>query len=113
MFSNHSIHFYYIEFQQFSATETVLSSIMDEIPSIRKTKLRMVAFRGCGCLLFFILGLPMTTQVTDIMLWGGEFIWYVFISLNVNNSYQNLVERGLLLSKQAFYIVIPMFVFLL
>ncbi|XP_060552019.1 sodium- and chloride-dependent glycine transporter 2-like [Ruditapes philippinarum] len=47
---------------QFSATETVLSSIMDEFPSIRRSKFRMVAFRGCGCLLFCALGLPMTTE---------------------------------------------------
>ncbi|KAL4218936.1 hypothetical protein ACF0H5_021523 [Mactra antiquata] len=47
---------------QFSSTETVLSSIMDEFPSIRKSRMRMVMFRAGGCILFFLLGLPMTTK---------------------------------------------------
>nr|WLN44357.1 ORPHAN2 [Sinonovacula rivularis] len=58
---------------QFSATETVLSSIMDEFPSIRKSRVRTIGFRAVGCFTFFLLGLPMTTQ-------GGYYLLHLIDS---------------------------------
>lgn len=59
-------------FIQFSATETVLSSIMDEFPSIRKSKARTIGYRA-GCIfVFFLLGLPMTTGVTSHSIFASQ-----------------------------------------
>ncbi|XP_052222330.1 sodium- and chloride-dependent glycine transporter 2-like isoform X2 [Dreissena polymorpha] len=55
---------------QFSATETVLCSIMDEFPSLRASRLRTAGFRASGCLVLFLLGLPMTTE-------GGFYLFYL------------------------------------
>ncbi|XP_052813847.1 sodium- and chloride-dependent glycine transporter 1-like isoform X2 [Mya arenaria] len=47
---------------QFSIVETVLTGLIDEFPWLMRGRGRTVAFRGCFCLLGFLLGLPMVTE---------------------------------------------------
>jgi hypothetical protein len=47
---------------QFSAAETLMTSIIDEFPAFFKTRKRQMAFRITVCLLGFLLGIPMVTQ---------------------------------------------------
>ncbi|CAG5119645.1 unnamed protein product [Candidula unifasciata] len=47
---------------QFSAAETLMTSIIDEFPHFFRQRKRQVLFRISVCLLGFILGIPMVTQ---------------------------------------------------
>jgi SNF family Na+-dependent transporter len=47
---------------QFSAAETLMTSIIDEFPQFFKVKKRQMLFRIGVCLAAFILGIPMVTQ---------------------------------------------------
>lgn len=112
---------------QFSAVETILSSIMDEVPSIRKSKWRMIGFRGCGCLLGFLLGLPMTTQggfyllnLIDNyvggfpLLFSGMFEIIAIIYIYGVVSFRKDIEMMLgytLFSRAAFFFFIPAWCF--
>lgn len=112
---------------QFSATETVLSSLMDEFPVIRRSKLRMAAFRAFGCSLFFLLGLPMTTEggfyllnLIDNyvggfpLLFAGIFeivaVIFVYGVVKFKKDIEMMLGRRLM-TKIAFVFFIPMWVF--
>ncbi|KAK0043211.1 sodium- and chloride-dependent glycine transporter 1 [Biomphalaria pfeifferi] len=47
---------------QFSAAETIMTSIIDEFPKFFNTRKRQTIFRIAVCLMGFILGIPMVTQ---------------------------------------------------
>lgn len=47
---------------QFSAAETIMTSILDEFPAFFKRRPRQVLFRVSVCMLAFLLGIPMITQ---------------------------------------------------
>ncbi|KAK6960876.1 Sodium- and chloride-dependent glycine transporter 2, partial [Biomphalaria glabrata] len=47
---------------QFSAAETIMTSIIDEFPKFFNTRKRQTIFRIAVCMMGFILGIPMVTQ---------------------------------------------------
>ncbi|KAK3734300.1 hypothetical protein RRG08_058456 [Elysia crispata] len=56
---------------QFSAAETIMSSVMDEFPKVfAGRKSRQIMFRICVCLAAFVLGIPMVAQ-------GGQHLFYL------------------------------------
>ncbi|XP_053385805.1 sodium- and chloride-dependent glycine transporter 1-like [Mercenaria mercenaria] len=46
---------------EFSIVETVLTGVLDDFPSITKSKFKTVLFRAGYCIVGFVLGLPMVT----------------------------------------------------
>jgi len=48
---------------QFSIVETVLTGLIDEFPWISKSRKRTIMFRAGACIMGFLLGLPMVTEV--------------------------------------------------
>ncbi|WAR31682.1 SC6A5-like protein [Mya arenaria] len=113
---------------QFSATETVLSSIIDEFPSLRSSRFKTIGFRAAGCFLFFVLGLPMTTQggyylfnLIDNyvggfpLLFAGIFEIIVLIFIYGVMKFKKDIEMMLgktKMTKIAFFFFIPMWCFL-
>lgn len=78
-----SILFFFMMFtlgmgSSLSMMENVLSSVLDEFPVLRKTKLRNAFSRAAICFIFFLLGLPMVCQggmylLTIVDLSAGNF----------------------------------------
>ncbi|XP_060608384.1 sodium- and chloride-dependent glycine transporter 1-like isoform X2 [Ruditapes philippinarum] len=46
---------------EFSIVETVLTGVLDDFPSIRRSKYKAILFRASYCIVGFVLGLPMCT----------------------------------------------------
>lgn len=52
----------YVCMFQFSAAETLMTSIIDEFPNFFRQRKRQILFRISVCLSGFVLGIPMVTQ---------------------------------------------------
>lgn len=59
---------------QFSIVECFFTSFIDEFPWLRVNRWRSTGFRAIGCLVFYLIGLSMVTNVRQT-----EYIKYIYL----------------------------------
>lgn len=73
----------FLETLQFSIVECVFTALMDEYPKLlRSTPWRPIMLRLTGCILFFLLSIPMVTEVILIFGDACDSVVYTYIIMN-------------------------------